>query len=79
LPLPLLLTGQQGFREALTSDHPTKGHTMNTAYWLAIIWGVLALFALMFVTGKNTGLAYICLICAALASLLGVAISYNLL
>lgn len=52
---------------------------MNAAYWMAIIWTVLAFLALKFVTGNNTVLAVICVICAAAASLLGVAISYNLL
>lgn len=52
---------------------------MNAAYWMAIIWGLLAVLALKFVTGNNAVLAIICIICAAVASLLGVAISYNLL
>lgn len=52
---------------------------MNAAYWLAIIWTVLAFLALKFVSGSNTVLALICLICAAVASVLGVVISYNLL
>lgn len=52
---------------------------MNAAYWMAIIWIVLAFLALKFVTGRNGPLALICIICAAVASLLGIAISYNLL
>jgi hypothetical protein len=52
---------------------------MNAAYWMAIIWTVLAFLALRFVTGKNGVLAIICIICAAVASLLGVAIAYSLL
>lgn len=52
---------------------------MNTAYWLAIIWGLLALLAAKFVTGNNTALVCLLAIASALASLLGVAISYNLL
>lgn len=52
---------------------------MNTAYWLAIIWGLLAILALKFVSGNNVTLTCICAICAAAAGLLGVAISYNLL
>lgn len=52
---------------------------MNAAYWMAIIWGLLAVLALKFVTGNNVVLAIICIICSAAASLLGVAISYNLL
>lgn len=52
---------------------------MNAAYWMAIIWTVLTFLALKFVSGNNTVLTIICIICAAVASLLGVAISYNLL
>lgn len=52
---------------------------MNTAYWLAIIWGLLAIVALKFVTGKNTALVVLLAAASAVASLLGVAISYNLL
>lgn len=52
---------------------------MNTAYWLAIIWGLLALFALKFVRGHNWALVCLLAVASAAASLLGVAISYNLL
>lgn len=52
---------------------------MNAAYWMALIWTVLAFLALKFVTGNNNVLVGICVICAAVASLLGVAISYNLI
>jgi hypothetical protein len=46
---------------------------------MAIIWAVLAVLALKVVTGRNTGLASICLGCAAVASLLGVALQYGVL
>lgn len=52
---------------------------MNTAYWLAIIWGLLALLAAKFITGNNTVLVCLLAVASAVASLLGVAISYNLL
>lgn len=52
---------------------------MNAAYWLAIIWGLLALLAARFVNGDNRALVCLLAVASAIASLLGVAISYNLL
>lgn len=52
---------------------------MNTAYWMAIIWGLLAILALKFVSGNNRALVCLLAVASAAASLLGVAISYNLL
>ena len=52
---------------------------MNTAYWLAIVWGLLALLALMFTHGRNAALVCLLATASAVASLLGVAISYHLL
>lgn len=52
---------------------------MNTAYWLAVIWGLLAVLALLFVTGRNGVLVTLLATAAILSSLLGIAISYNLL
>ena len=52
---------------------------MNTAYWLAIIWGLLALLTLLYVRGANMLLVIPLIVASAAASLLGVAISYNLL
>lgn len=53
---------------------------MNAAYWLAIIWGVLGVAGLLFTHGpKNHVVIALCALGSVLASLLGVAISYNLL
>ena len=52
---------------------------MNTAYWLAIVWGLLALLATRFVNGDNRALVCLLAVASAAASLLGVAISYNLI
>jgi hypothetical protein len=52
---------------------------MNAAYWLAIVWALLALFALLFVTGKNGALVCILTIASAAASLLGIALTYHLI
>lgn len=51
---------------------------MNAAYWMAIIWGLLALLATKFINGNNTMLVCLLATASAVASLLGVAISYNL-
>lgn len=52
---------------------------MNTAYWLAILWGLFAIIALKTTHGANV--LIVCLIAAAsiVMSLLGVAIQYGLL
>lgn len=53
---------------------------MNAAYWLAIIWGLLAVAGLLFTKGpKNHVVIALCALGSVLASLLGIAISYNLL
>lgn len=52
---------------------------MNTAYWLAIVWGLLTVVALLFTNGRNVALVSLLATAAILSSLLGVAISYNLL
>lgn len=54
--------------------------TMNAAYWLAVIWGLLAVAGLLFTKGpKNHVVIALCALGSVLASLLGIAISYNLL
>lgn len=52
---------------------------MNAAYWMAIIWGLLAVLALFFVTGRNGALVALLATAAILSSLLGIAISYRLI
>ena len=52
---------------------------MNTAYWIALIWGVLALLATFFTHGRNTPIVALLIVAATLASLLGVAVQYQLI
>lgn len=53
---------------------------MNHAYIMALIWGALAVLALFSVSGKGkAALVYILASASVFASLLGIAISYNLL
>lgn len=52
---------------------------MNTAYWIAIVWFLLAVFMLKFGTGKNALIVAVLASASALASLLGVAVQYGLL
>lgn len=53
---------------------------MNHAYIMALIWAMLAVLALFGINGKGKAvLVYILASASVLASLLGVAISYNLL
>jgi hypothetical protein len=52
---------------------------MNAAYWIAIVWALLALLALLFVTGKNGALVCILAAASVASSLLGIALTYNLL
>lgn len=53
---------------------------MNTAYILAIIWGLLALLALMFTNGqKNYVIVALLTTAAALSGILGIVIQYGLL
>lgn len=53
---------------------------MNTAYWLAIIWGALAFWALLGGTrGKNAALEEALFAASAVSALLGVVIQYDLL
>jgi hypothetical protein len=52
---------------------------MNAAYWLAIVWMLLALLALLFVTGKNVVLVCILTTAAVASSLLGLALTYHLI
>lgn len=52
---------------------------MNTAYILAIIWGALAVLALLFVEGAHVKVAQSLILASALSALLGVAIQYGML
>ena len=52
---------------------------MNTAYRLAIIWGLLTVAAILFTKGRNAAVVWLLASASVIASLLGVAISYNLL
>ena len=52
---------------------------MNAFYVMAIIWGLLAILVLKFVNGNNWVLVCLLAVASVVASLLGVAISYNLL
>jgi len=52
---------------------------VNTAYWLGIIWAILALLAVIFVEGRNQFLVAMLLGASIIASLVGVALQYNLI
>jgi hypothetical protein len=52
---------------------------MNAAYWLAVIWGLLAVASILFTKGRNAALVWLLASASVIASLLGVAISYHLI
>lgn len=52
---------------------------MNTAYWLTIIWGTLAILATCFTNGRNAAVVWLLIAAAALSGLLGVAVQYNII